>query len=207
MRLLDAFFRLSPFNPDATPKLIWEHHGYGKFSFTIPDAYNRFSIKIEISGAGGGNHCGFVNQSDNNTWIGGNGELYTYTFENAKGNVISGFLGQGGVYVSSPKDNNGGEGYVNGEPGQLINETLWIKAGGGGGSSSLLVDGVFCGEASGGGGMNYLNLIGGNGGGPNGGAGGQSAGNGLGAKGAFFQRQGNNNTASEDGYIKIYYMS
>lgn len=206
MRLLDAFFRLSVFNPNAKPKLIWEHKGYGQFSYTVPTKYDRYSIMIEISGAGGGTNSGAL-LADYSRHVAGNGELCTHIFNNANSNIISGILGQTGIIVGSSSEANGGAGYNKGAAGQLNNEYLWARAGGGGGSSSLLVDGVFILEASAGGGISYYGLTGGKGAGPKGGGAETSAGNGLGAAGAIYTSGGGaENKPGEDGYIKVYIL-
>lgn len=206
--LLKGFFRVQPFNPTLNKEtLLFEKTTPGGYSYTIPGKYRGKTIRIVISGAGGGTLAGAINQSDYNKWYAGNAELYNYQFENSNQNIISGVLGQAGQKRASASSENGGTGYSAGQSGQKTDAYIWTSAGGGGGSSSLLIDNTFIYEACGGGGLNYVNLAGGRGGGPRGGNGGQNAGNGQGSKGAEWVRGGGDaNTNGVDGYIRIYVL-
>lgn len=206
--LLKGFFRVQPFNPTLNKEtLLFEKNTSGGYSYTIPAKYKGKSIRIVISGAGGGMWSGVVNQAAPDIiWYGGNGELYEYQFSNSNQNIITGIIGAHGVKSSSAQEPNGGSGYSNGGTGTIFGDYLYSKGGGGGGSSSLVIDNKFIYEVSAGGGMNYEKVTGGYGGGPRGGQGGQNAGNGYGAKGAVWRRGAPSNTEGEDGYIRIYVL-
>lgn len=206
--LLKGFFRVQPFNPTLNKEtLLFEKTTSGEYSYTIPGKYRGKTIRIVISGAGGGGWSGVLNQSDYSKWYAGNAEQYEYRFDDSNQNIISGIIGQVGQERKNASTPNGGTGYSNGGSGTVTAAYIWSSAGGGGGSSSLVIDGEFLYEACGGGGMNYVGVTGGKGGGPRGGNAGQNAGNGQGSKGAEWVRGGGAaNTDGVDGYIRIYVL-